>query len=250
MRRELIYAALVLALVVAAAIGGYALRDGAARTQAAAAQRSVEAERAAHEGLSVATTETIDALESRVARLAGERDGLAAQLAAAKRAAPTARPARVAELVSEGRASGAPREETTIPADTEPPVGAGHGPPPSCLLAEGDGLRVRALDVTLRSDAGTEIAAGVAEVWRTSAGETLLYRGPWSATASRVAAEPPTRARSRWAASADLGISPAGYVYAAAVERRVAGPVWVGLAGGAVGEHGYVAGRLRWEWGR
>lgn len=137
---------------------------------------------------------------------------------------------------------------------TDRTVGDTSQPPGSpCLVPSGAVLDVRVTEARVQSDAGAQALVGRAEVWRLDPPpETRIAEGPlradlssWRAAEGGSVDRP---RRTRWAVSGEAGLSIDGPVYAGAVERRVVGPVWAGVAAGSVARVGYVAARVRVEW--
>lgn len=208
----------------------------------------------------------VAAAEERAARAAGaltaerltkERLELAAEdlkeeLARVREAVPGMRIKEVVKWRSAPLvAGGAP--PATAPPTEACPTGEGPAECPDCLVPPGGVLDVRLTEARLESDAGAKALVAHAEIWRLAPPpETRLAEGELRADLSAwYTEETPARELpkpTRWAVAAEAGVSIDGPTYGASLERRVAGPLWAGVAAGSVGRTGYVAARLRWEW--
>lgn len=250
-------AVLIVTLAVLAIYGWQQHRI--AQLRAAAAEQARQAERDAleREGALLAAEEGQHAAE----RLAAS---LREQIAAVRRVAPTARVAESARVVGrtvaargEGRMDGSPRPVAgqSIPTGGAPGQAADEtstssaAASPRCLLHEGDAARVDATWAALTTDAGNRVLVGEGTAVREAGGPEVVIRSPIRADLSRWLVVPPVVPvrRASWAASVEYGVA-GGRAWAVGAERRVAGPVWLGLTAGADGNTARVAARLRVEW--
>lgn len=184
--------------------------------------------------------------------LARDAEALRDELADVRRTVPSAIVRevvrwRTAPMVAEGIPPTPPIPEA-VPCATD-----AQGEPVPCLVPSGATLDVRVTEARVASESGAQALIGRAEVWRLDPPpETRVAEGPLRADlsswrAAEVGVPAPPR-RPRWAVSGDVGLSIDGPVYAAAVERRLIGPVWAGVTAGSVARAGYVAARIRVEW--
>lgn len=121
---------------------------------------------------------------------------------------------------------------------------------PGCLLAESDPAEIAVTWQVRRARRGTLALAGIARAFRLSADgvrELQVIEAEIDPESTTWVVQQIAR-RPRWAVSGEAGVSVDGPVYSGAVERRLSGPVWAGLAAGSVGRVGYVSARLRVEW--
>lgn len=231
LKRYAIYAAVLLLLGIAG-LCGYCARDKAACQEAAAARRTADETALRAAGALTAERATRDELERESAVL---RD----QLARVRASVPDAEVREVERWRTE-----------TVPAScpVEEPVVAGCGAPTRpCLLRPGDQIDVRAVEATVETSSGARGLVGSAEVW---SGTRRIAAAPFSG-GRYLSVEPDLpRAKTppRWAATAGYGWSSRGTVWLAGVERRVAGPAWIGAEGGVVGGDALIVARVRVEW--
>ena len=236
LKRYALLALCAVLLLAIAATCGYCARDSRARQDAAQAQAA--AKRASDEAALAASGAIVAERTSReAAQHAAE--ALADQIAALRRAAPSVEVREVERWRTE-----------TVPAScpVEPPVVAGCGAPSRpCVLRLGDPVELRGVEATVETASGARALVGSAEVW---SGTRRIAAAPFRDGRFSVADADLPRPKSppRWAATAGYGWSSRGTVWLAGVERRVVGPAWVGVDGGAVGGDGIVAARVRIEW--
>ncbi|MEN6631262.1 MAG: hypothetical protein ABFD84_02435 [Candidatus Polarisedimenticolia bacterium] len=230
-------AALVaLVLLAVAATCGYCARDRRAREDAAQAQAA--ARRASDEAALRASGAIV---AERVSREAAQHaaEALADQIAALRAAAPTVEVREVTRW-----------QTATVPAScpAAEPIVAGCGVPTRpCVLRVGDPVEVRGVEATVETASGARALVGSAEVW---SGTRRIASAPFRDGRFSIAEADLPRANvpPRWAATAGYGWSSRGTVWLAGVERRIAGPAWVGVEGGVVGGEALVAARVRVEW--
>lgn len=261
-RRELLWSAAAIAVVVIAVVvatarcnrGREAVRELARRDEAAEVAGKLQA---AGSGAAVASRSE-QALARAFLEAQRRGDELSAELARVQAAAPGAKPAAAVTASTGGVvAGGAPRPaynaslRSTDAAGTATPNAAPEptSPPPqpsggggSCLLVAGDVGEVRVRQLVLETREGNRIAAGVGEAWRLApAPATRLFGGPLRVE-SYVEKAPPAAAASRWGVGPWVGASQAGLAYGAAVaapqlrlwslELDVSGGGGVGPGGG------------------
>ena len=235
LKRYSLLALCAVLLLAIAATCGYCARDRRARQEAAQAQAA--ARRASDEAALAASGAIV---AERVSREAAQHaaEALADQVAALRRAAPTAEIREVVRWRTETAPASCPVEE---------PVVAGCGAPTRpCVLRLGDPVEVRGVEATVETS-GARALVGSAEVW---SGTRRIAAAPFRDGRFSVADAdlPREKTPPKWAATAGYGWSSRGTVWLAGVERRIVGPAWVGVEGGAVGGDAIVAARVRVEW--
>lgn len=220
----------VLLLAVAATVG-WCVRDRAARQTAAQAQLAADDAALSAAGAIVAERASRERVESEAA-------DLRAQLARLRAMVPSVEVREVERWRTETVPASCPIDE---------PVVAGCGAPTRpCVLRLGDPVEVRGVEAAVETASGARALVGSAEVW---SGTRRIASAPFaggillSEVGPREQKSPP-----KWAASAGYGWSSRGTVWLAGVERRIAGPAWLGVEGGAVGGDAMVAARVRIEW--
>lgn len=235
-RRYALLALCAVLLLAVAATAGYCARDRRAREDAAQAQAA--ARRASDEAALRASGAIV---AERVSRDAAQHaaEALADQIAALRSAAPTVEVREVTRW-----------QTATVPAScpAAEPIVAGCGVPTRpCVLRVGDPVEVRGVEATVETASGARALAGSAEVW---SGTRKIASAPFRDGHYLVAEADLPRANTppRWAATAGYGWSSRGPVWLAGIERRIAGPAWLGVEGGAVGGDAMVAARVRVEW--
>lgn len=221
----------VLLIAVAAAVG-WCARDRAARQTAAQAQMAADDAALRASGAIAAERTSRERVESEAADL---RD----QLARLRAAVPSVEVREVERWRTETVPASCPIDE---------PVVAGCGAPTRpCVLRLGDPVEVRGVEATVETASGARALVGSAEVW---SGTRKIASAPFRDGRFSIAEADLPRANvpPRWAATAGYGWSSRGTVWLAGVERRIAGPAWVGVEGGVVGGEALVAARVRVEW--
>lgn len=220
----------VLLIAVAAAVG-WCARDRAARQTAAQAQMAADDAALRASGAIVAERASRERVESEAADL---RD----QLARLRSAVPSVEVREVERWRTETVPASCPIDE---------PIVAGCGAPTRpCLLRVGDPVEVRGVEARVESSSGATAMVGQAEVW---SGTRKIASAPFAGGILLSEADlPRANVPPRWAATAGYGWSSRGTVWLAGVERRIAGPAWVGVEGGAIGGDAVVAARVRIEW--
>lgn len=221
----------VLLLAVAAACG-WCARDRAARQTASQAQQAADAAALHAAGAIVAERASRERVESEAADL---RD----QLSRLRAAVPSVEVREVTRW-----------QTATVPAScpAAEPIVAGCGVPTRpCVLRVGDPVEVRGVEARVETASGARALVGSAEVWSVT---RRIASAPFRDGRFSIAEADLPRANvpPRWAATAGYGWSSRGTVWLAGVERRIAGPAWVGVEGGVVGGEALVAARVRVEW--
>lgn len=171
----------VLVLALAVAFGGWA--RSCSRADDAEAARALAAEKSAAREAKITTAAEVSRrdLERRLAEVARGNADLQLALARARAAIPGARVVGMVSGAVEGAAHGRPRPEEASPSPSggaAGPSAAGGAAPAggTCLLLDGDGLRLELEGAQLRGPAGGEYLVGTLAAVRLLDGELLLRR--------------------------------------------------------------------------
>lgn len=146
------------------------------------AVRLAEAEVLRQAGLAVAAQEDASGMRRALARVAGENEDLAGELARVKAASPGAKPVAVIHATTGGVvAGGTPREQGAPPTQGQAnrQAGAADRDGAPCLLASGDVGEIRVDSAILETKGGNVVFAGAASCWRLEPGPaSRLFGGP------------------------------------------------------------------------